>query len=439
MNDPLRLCLLGASVDTGNEGVSALCLSILRGVFEREPSARVTVFDNALGSGTLSVSFGGRTFAYDRCGIRRSRRLYLKESLFRVRLAARFGGRNPVTDALRGADAALDITGGDSFTDLYGQGRFRAGSTAKEVALRLSGGLVLMPQTYGPFRDERTQRHASRLVRGAAAAWARDEQSFESLRGLLGGAFDATRHHSGVDVAFRLGAEEPARPLPDDVKRVLDRTSPGPVVGFNVSGLVYNRADEARRAYGLGCDYRAIVHEVIGSLAGEDGTRIILVPHVHAHHGDYRFESDHAACESVRAALPAKARESIVVLPELGAAELKWVISRTDWFCGTRMHSAIAALSSGVPCAALAYSLKTRGVFATCGQEEHVADLRSATTEGAIAAVVGSWRSREAARASLAARLPATLAAADRQMDEVVAVCRRLAASKRRSGAPASA
>ena len=439
MNDPLRLCLLGASVDTGNEGVSALCLSVLRGVFEREPSAHVTVFDNALGSGTLAASIGGRTFTYQRCGIRPSRRLYLKESLFRVRLAARFGGVNPVTDALRRADAALDITGGDSFTDLYGSKRFHAGNAAKDVARRLSGGLVLLPQTYGPFRSERAQKQASELVRGAAAAWARDPQSFAVLRNLLDGAFDETRHHSGVDVAFRLGAAEPSHPLPDDVRLVLARSSSGPVVGFNVSGLVYNRADEARHAYGLECDYRAVVHELVGSLVREAGAHVILVPHVHSHRDDFQFESDDDACEAVRSALPEQVRGSVVVLPELGAAELKCVISQTDWFCGTRMHSAIAALSSGVPCAALAYSLKTQGVFETCGQGEHVADMRRLDTSSAVRAVMASWRARESARVSLAACLPTTLAAADRQMDEVVAACRRLAASRGRRGAPAPA
>ena len=34
MDGPLRICLLGASTDTGNQGVSALCLATLRGVRE---------------------------------------------------------------------------------------------------------------------------------------------------------------------------------------------------------------------------------------------------------------------------------------------------------------------------------------------------------------------------------------------------------------------
>src|SRR5262245_15781734 len=209
MDGPLRICLLGASTDTGNQGVSALCLATLRGVLERAPDAVVTVFDHGFGTGDVGVTLDAQPRRYRRCGLRHSRRIYLKESMFRVGLAATLGGANPAADALREADAVLDITGGDSFTDLYGSKRFRSGTAAKRLALRLSGGLVLLPQTFGPFREERTRREAESVVRATAAAWARDEESFAVLRDLAGPPFDPARHHVGVDVAFRLAAAEP--------------------------------------------------------------------------------------------------------------------------------------------------------------------------------------------------------------------------------------
>jgi colanic acid/amylovoran biosynthesis protein len=435
MDGPLRICLLGASTDTGNQGVSALCLATLRGVLERAPDAEVTVFDHGFGTGTVDVTIDGQPRRYRRCGLRHSRRIYLEESMFRVRLAATLGSANAAADALRGADAVLDITGGDSFTDLYGRGRFSGGTAVKRLALKLSGGLVFLPQTFGPFREERTRREAEAVVRGAAAAWARDDESFAVLRELAGPAFDPSRHHAGVDVAFRLAPAEPPT-LPAPISAWLAEGRDRPVAGFNVSGLVHNDPATAVRHYGLSCDYREVVRSIVRTLV-EDGARVLLVPHVHTQSG--HFESDRDACEAVRAGLPEPLREAVAVVPDLGAAEAKWVIARTDWSCATRMHAAIAALSTGVPSAALAYSVKTRGVFATCGQEAHVADLRRAKTEEAIASVTASWRGRDAARDSLAAKLPATLAAADRQMDEVVAVCRRLAAPSRRRGAAATA
>ena len=103
-------------------------------------------------------------------------------------------------------------------------------------------------------------------------------------------------------------------------------------------------------------------------------------------------------------------------------SELKWVISQLDWFCGTRMHSAIAALSSGVPASAIAYSLKTQGIFETCDQGDHVADPRDLDTIDVIEKLEQSYKNRDEARISLVHRLPDVKALVFRQM-KVIAEC----------------
>lgn len=107
--------------------------------------------------------------------------------------------------------------------------------------------------------------------------------------------------------------------------------------------------------------------------------------------------------------------------------EVKGLIGKCDWFCGTRMHSTIAALSQGVPTAAVAYSIKTQGVFETCGQGDHVADPRHSSTEDVVAHLLASFDGREAARASLAEHLPDVRQIAQEQMSCVVDVaCARI-------------
>ncbi len=112
------------------------------------------------------------------------------------------------------------------------------------------------------------------------------------------------------------------------------------------------------------------------------------------------------------------------MLPEgLDPAETKWIIGRTDWMCATRMHAAIAALSCGVPAAALAYSDKTLGVFESCGQGEHVADLRRLRTGAVLNLLWHSFRLRAATESSLARRLHTVMTRADSQMDLILARC----------------
>lgn len=350
-----------------------------------------------------------------------SRRVHRWDSLFNIEQCARFGLRvNPIVRMLAACAAALDISGGDSFTDLYGASRFDAGVRRKLLANRVGIPLILLPQTYGPFRAERSRRIARRIVRAAAACWARDARSFEVLKDLLGDAFDPDRHKQGVDVAFGLRAMRPAG-MGEEAAAAWPGGE-GPLLGFNVSGLIWNSADGGRGQFGFRADYRAaVVGFLRRALEGSD-CRILLVPHVVTEPGHY--ESDIQACREAAAAVGDGLAGRVMVAPTPeGPCEAKWMISRCDWFCGTRMHATIAGLSSGVPTAAIAYSDKTLGVFETCGQGSHVHDPRTLGTDELVERVLGSWSSRAAARASLAERLPDVLAQAERQMDEIAGLC----------------
>jgi polysaccharide pyruvyl transferase WcaK-like protein len=95
------------------------------------------------------------------------------------------------------------------------------------------------------------------------------------------------------------------------------------------------------------------------------------------------------------------------------------------------MHATIGALSTAVPTATIAYSGKAAGVFDTCGQVEHVADLRERSTKSIVDQVWESYSDRERARSSLAAQLPMVLSRASDQLDRIVDLCVR-----RSQGAP---
>ncbi len=116
-----------------------------------------------------------------------------------------------------------------------------------------------------------------------------------------------------------------------------------------------------------------------------------------------------------------------MVIPEqpLQASEAKWLISKLDWFAGSRMHATIGALSSGTPAAALAYSGKTQGVFETAGEGASVLDLRVSKTNAQVIARAMSLFKGHAASAGrlklIAARLRLR---ADEQMDAIASFIR---------------
>jgi polysaccharide pyruvyl transferase WcaK-like protein len=375
--------------------------SIVLGVRHHRPDADLTVFDNGFGTRAGAVRVADRDLRVLLIGARHSRRLHRPDTLRTMRAAGALGGLgNPGVVAIRGATAVLDISGGDSFTDLYGRERFRQVMLPKQIVLGQDRPLVLMPQTFGPFRTGRARRQAERVVRQAHQAWARDSHAYERLVDLAGADFDPARHRSGVDVAFGLPAAPPA---PDELTSPLDSwlraDRPVPVVGVNVSGLVYLGGESAARQYGLRVDYPELIHGLVDRLLARTDSRIVLVAHVIAPpgHPQSDLEAAHAVLDRLG---EGGLRRVTVAPPPASASQAKALIGAFDWFCGTRMHSTIASLSSGVPTAGVAYSIKMAGIFETCDRADHVVDAVHTGTFEALEHLWWSWQQRETAAPS---------------------------------------
>jgi colanic acid/amylovoran biosynthesis protein len=408
--------MFGAAGDSGNLGVSALLYASLTGLSRREPGAKMTVFDNGWGVRDTSITTDAGDFQYSLCGARASRRYYRPESFWLMQMSSYLGGLgNPGMRAIMEASAVWDISGGDSFTDLYGKKRFDAIVKPKEICLAAGTDLILLPQTYGPFELSANRKHAASLVKRSRMAWARDADSYRILQELLGDDFDAERHRVGVDMAFLLERHAP-RHVPATVQGWLEIREEVPLVGLNVSGLLYGQAD-AREQFGLHADYDRVIHDLLGRLLTESDANVVLLAHVLGGND----ESDIRACKRVANSLAPEQRSRVEVVDDLqDPREIKWLISQLDWFCGTRMHSTIAGLSSGVPTAAIAYSMKTKGVFDTCGLGHRVIDPRKLDTDEVISSLWDGWAARVEDRAALASALPRVQATAERQLDEVV-------------------
>lgn len=408
----IQLCLAGASTGNGNRGVEALGRSILDVIDQDLPGSEVTVFDDGWG---LRREMSGRYPSTDvmSAGVRLSRRWHRPESWAQIRVAQAFGGlTNQVARRISAADAVLDISGGDSFTDMYGPTRLASVSAPKKAALRAGRPLVLLPQTYGPFTTRAGRAVAEKLVRAASLAYARDEWSYGQLLELAGPHADRIRLHSGVDVAFALRPRRPAAEVADRIEGLADNTT----AGVNASGLL--GLEENRARFGLASDYLHTITAVTRGLL-DRGAHVVFVPHVHVPGG--QGESDIRAVDAVRARLTDSERSrTSVVSPSLDAAELKWCISRLDWFVGSRMHSTIGALSTGVPAFGYAYSEKTAGVFETCGVGDEVGDARNLSGPDAIDAMVTSFDNRIATRQRLAATVPAVIDRARGQVLDVM-------------------
>lgn len=392
--------MAGAALDTQNLGVSALAYGTIRALDSCDGVAKVTVFDYGRGVMPLVLKGESLRVSLQRCGLFSTRRYYRPESFGRVRIENAIGVPvSATTKVLRGLDAVLDLSGGDSFSDIYGVHRFQSVVAMKWLSLDFGLPLVLMPQTYGPFSTPDVRREASRLCRLASVASARDRASFERLKELLGSSFDPARHFAGVDMAFAMEPERPSKEVSETLQQWRTQSGTSPIVGLNVSGLVYGLADGGVSGFGFKSNYREMIYELCCTLVRDHDVRIGLVPHVL---GDSGHDADPPANRALLECLPHDVASKMIELtPDSNPAQAKGLISEFDWFCGTRMHATIAALSTGTPVASIVYSDKAAGVFETCLMGDHAIDPRVWDGPEIICRVVASFTKRDNVRPAL--------------------------------------
>jgi polysaccharide pyruvyl transferase WcaK-like protein len=219
-------------------------------------------------------------------------------------------------------------------------------------------------------------------------------------------------------MAFNLTATDPGEKLGDEIRRWISDQSNHPLIGLNVSGLIALDPDQARSRFGLRASYLEALVAFIETVLSDSDLRLLLVPHVMTPLGTPGSDAD--ACLRLLDQLPSNASSRVRVTPtELDEREVKWLISQVGWFCGTRMHSTIAALSSRVPTAAIAYSDKTRGVFKSCGLEDQVIDPRQLDTQDVVDRLIDAFGRREQNRQVLSTTIPGVKTRAAEQFTQI--------------------
>jgi len=415
VNGAKRVCLLGASFDTGNLGVNALAESSLKCILHRWPGAEIMLFASGYEPGQVSTTVGDRQVNLQRIPVRMGRQLGLPYHflwfLLRGVVAKVMPGRlrtrvlhgNPYCRALAEASLAVDITGGDSFSDIYGLRRLVIGCLRKWLVLLYGKRLVMLPQTYGPFQGRIARVLARSILRRAEVVYSRDQEGLEYARQILGPTA-AHKARLSPDVAFVLDTRVPTDLgiLPASELRAQGSI----LVGLNVSGLLYSGGYTRDNMFGLKADYPDLVRQIAERLLDHQGVVVLLVPHVFPA-ADMECESDPNACRQVFEMLrPEYPGRVFLAHGRYDQAEVKHVIGLCDFFLGSRMHACIAALSQCIPAVGMAYSRKFHGVFESIGLQDCVADIRS-SEQGEIEDLVSAiFARRQDIRQHLSVTIP---------------------------------
>ena len=181
--------------------------------------------------------------------------------------------KNAYLAEIDGIDLFASIAGGDSFSDIYGMERYFYVSLPQILVLLLGKKMVLLPQTYGPFRGSLAKSLTRFILRRADHVYSRDAEGLEEIKALIGPAFSPSKFEFCYDVGFVLQPAAPARIDLAGLASLDDHT--GPLVALNVSGLLLHGRLQRDNMFGLRADYRQFSRDAIKLLV-EKGATVLL-------------------------------------------------------------------------------------------------------------------------------------------------------------------
>jgi polysaccharide pyruvyl transferase WcaK-like protein len=401
MSQASELLILGADYSTGNMGVDALLSGTVASALNAAPTTRIRLLTYGHGSGQ------GNGIAH--VNLRFSWKLHLVNNVMRllgVAMVARVApwralrekllDGHPVLREIEGTSQCVAIAGGDSFSDIYGLRRFAYICLPQVLVLAMGRPLVLLPQTLGPFKSRFSQGVAGWIMRRATVVFSRDLEGLQVARQLTGPASDL---RFSWDMGFALQPQAPAAGCPAWLEAPV-----GPVVGLNVSGLLFAHPVRAAAAFGLKGSYRDVLEALVLWLTNEMQAEVMLVTHVTG-----AGESDALACEELFNAVGGRCCGRLHLADRgYNHREIKHLIGKCEFFIGARMHACIAALSQGIPAAGMAYSRKFAGVYESIEAGAWVVDLREHEADAVLDRLKNLFLQRKLLAAELAR--PAALA-----------------------------
>lgn len=226
------------------------------------------------------------------------------------------------------------------------------------IGLFLNKPVVIFAEGVGPFRSSIGKRISKYFFSRCAYISVRDEISNENLVALgIKSKIDVV-----PDSAFLLEKADD-----EDLNYKMNSKM---LIGISVSELATKYGFKYKEEKDSYLGFIKFMAEISDYIINKYNADIIFIPHViQVQRDDYKTAQD------IRSLIKNTSRTRIASR-ELDARQLKKIISFCDLLIASRMHSAIAALSMGVPVVGIAYSHKMRGVFSMMGGGPHSSRYR---------------------------------------------------------------
>lgn len=377
MKKNINIILANAPVKNGNRGCVALSITMMSLIDEVMNNAgmqyRLFLPDSQFGDQKKhEYKINNRVISFEDCNYPKG--LSFKEDI-KIQLKTLIKGENKAKQIFEKADFILDIGQGDSFADIYGEHRFRIIDRIHMMARKYKKPYCILPQTIGPFKNKMIANLAHESIANASCCMARDKQSYDYV---IKNIPEQQKIAEYIDVAFFMPYEK------------IEQESGYSHVGLNISSLLWHGGYTRENQFGLKCDYKKLVKEIINYFLSLKNTKVHLIPHVVE--GERGIENDYEVSYEIWREYN---NANLVLAPfALGPIEIKSYIAGMDFFMGARMHATIGAFSSGVPVVPMAYSRKFNGLFIDTLQYDAMVDMKTMNNNLILSEITKNFANR---------------------------------------------
>lgn len=380
----MNIILANSSMVSGNRGCVALCISSMYIIDEILSKKNIHYTFYLPRSGhteykEYEINIAGKVLKYtaipdiSNSTIKSKIKYLIKYKKFRR-----------IKEIYKKADYIFDIGQGDSFADIYGKSRFNSIFAQHRLGHKVKKPYCILPQTIGPFDNQQIREQAIKGIKWAKCVMVRDKQSADFVKELI----PSCKVSEVIDVAFFLPYK----------KKTFDPSFIH--VGINISALLWHGGYTRNNQFGLKCEYQELIKEIIKYFLSMDSVKVHLIPHVVS--GERDIENDYAVSYDLYEEFN---NPNLILAPLfLDPVIAKGYIAGMDFFMGARMHSTIAAFSSGVPVVPMAYSRKFNGLFGDTLKYSCVADMKNEDNKSIMNLIKEKFQYRDNLKELIAVR-----------------------------------
>jgi len=263
--------------------------------------------------------------------------------------------------------------GGYQLGDPWGVELARSNARATKRCVRFGNLVFYMPQAWGPFSSPAIANAARYIIETATLSYVRDKTSLAEIEKLVGKGHPKVRFAPDIAWTFEGADLSVGRRLIRDAG--LPEKDSSLTVCITPNLRVYKKFDGS----GPSNEYIKYLCQLIEHLCAAHNGRVILIGH-ELRPDNSKVKDDRTLCNYVLSALD-KSLPVAHIDKVIAAAEIKSLIANCDLLISSRYHAIIAALSQGIPAAAIGWSHKYDELLAEVGLSSNLISIPKTDNE----------------------------------------------------------